>query len=348
MADITTYRLMLIGFGSAGQGLAQILRYHNEWLIDRYGVDLRIVAVSTRSRGTLYDPEGLDPAALLEAIGNQGDLRGLDGQRGWNPLELIEQANADVLVELSPTNLATGEPASSYIRAAFARGMHVVTANKGPIALHFAELRRLAAEAQLYLGMEGTVMSGTPALRLAWSSLAGCEILEVRGIVNGTTNYILTQMEGGMSYADALAEAQRLGYAEADPTGDVEGHDAAAKAVILAQVIMDAPVELGDVERMGITTLTRDTVEAARAAGDRWKLIARVWRDGDQVHASVQPTRLPISHPLAGVGGATNAITYTTDLLGDVTVIGPGAGGVATGFAILSDLLEMHLLWARP
>jgi homoserine dehydrogenase len=347
MPNTTTYRLVLIGFGSAGQGLAQILRYHNEWLAQRYGVELRIVAVGTRNRGTLYAPEGIEPAALLDAIAQSGDLRGLPGQHGWSALQLIEQANADALIELSPTDVTSGEPATSHIRAAIARGMHVITANKGPIALYYSELRRLAAEANVYLGIEGTVMSGTPALRLAWSSLAGCEILEARGIVNGTTNYLLTQMESGMSYADALAEAQRLGYAEADPTGDVEGHDAAAKAVILAQVIMESRMSLGDVDRKGITSLTRDTIEAARASGDRWKLIARVWRDGDQVRASVQPTRLPINDPLAGVSGATNAITYTTDLLGEVTLIGPGAGGVATGFAILSDLLEMHLLWGR-
>lgn len=345
MPEMTTYRLMLIGFGSAGQGLAQILRYHADWLAQRYGVELRIVAVCTRSRGSLYNPDGLDPAELLDSIQQHGRLPSAPGRTDWQPHELIEQAAADVLVELSPTDLASGEPATSYIRAAFDRGMHVVTANKGPVALHYADLRRQAAAANLYLGIEGTVMSGTPALRLAWSSLAGCEILEARGIVNGTTNYILTQMEGGMSYADALAEAQRLGYAETDPTGDIEGYDAAAKAVILAQVVMDARIGLADVERVGITKLTRDTIEAARAAGERWKLIARVWRDGDQVRASVQPTRLPVSHPLAGVGGATNAISYTTDLLGEVTLIGPGAGGVATGFAVVSDLLEMHLLW---
>jgi homoserine dehydrogenase len=347
MADTTTYRLALIGFGSAGQGLAQILRYHSEWLARRYAVAPRIVAVCTRGRGSLYDPDGLDAAALLEAIERDGHLRNLPTQRDWRALDMIEQAAADVLVELSPTDLATGEPATSYIRAALARGMHAITANKGPIALHFAELRRLAAEANLYLGFEGTVMSGTPALRLGWSDLAGCNVLELRGIVNGTTNYILTQMEGGMSYAEALAEAQRLGYAEADPTGDVEGYDAAGKAVILANIVMDARLSLTDVDRAGITTLTRDTIEAARSAGERWKLIARVWREGDEVRASVQPTRLALSHPLAGVGGATNAITFTTDLLGDVTLIGPGAGGAATGFAILSDILAMHLLWGR-
>jgi homoserine dehydrogenase len=295
----------------------------------------------------LYHPDGLDPSELLEAIKLPGHLRNLPSQRDWSPLDVIEQAGADVLVELSPTDLATGEPATSYIRTALAHGMHAVTANKGPIALHLAELRRLAADANAYLGVEGTVMSGTPALRLGWSDLAGCEVIELRGIVNGTTNYILTQMEGGMSYAEALAEAQRLGYAEADPTGDVEGYDAAAKAVILANIVMDARIGLDDVERAGITTLTRDTIEAARSSGHRWKLIARVWRDAEGVHASVQPTRLPLSHPLAGVGGATNAISFTTDLLGDVTLIGPGAGGVATGFAIVSDILTMHLLWGR-
>ena len=347
MADTTIYRLALIGFGSAGQGLAQILRDQGDSLARRYGVELRIVAVCTHSRGSLYEADGLDPASLLEAIKHEGHLRNLSRQRDWSPLDMIEQADADILVELSPTDLTNGEPATSHMRAALGRRMHAITANKGPIALHLTELRRLASDAQLYLGYEGTVMSGTPALRLGWSDLAGCEILELRGIVNGTTNYILTQMEGGMSYADALAEAQRLGYAEADPTGDVEGYDAAAKAVILANVLMDARLELGDVERAGITTLTRDTIEAARASGERWKLIARVWRDGDKVRASVQPTRLPLSHPLASAGGATNALTLTTDLLGDVTLIGPGAGGAATGFAIISDILALHMLWGR-
>src|SRR5215211_569093 len=246
MADTTIYRLALIGFGSAGQGLAQILRDHGEALARRYGVDLRIVAVCTQRRGSLYDPEGLDPAALLAAIAHDGHLRNVAGLRDWSPLDMIEQAAADVLIELSPTDLITGEPATNHMRAALGRSIHAITANKGPIALHLPELRRLAADAQLYLGYEGTVMSGTPALRLGWSDLAGCEVLEVQGIVNGTTNYILTQMESGMSYADALAEAQRLGYAEADPAGDVEGFDAAAKAIILANIVMDARLGIGD------------------------------------------------------------------------------------------------------
>jgi homoserine dehydrogenase len=222
------------------------------------------------------------------------------------------------------------------------------------VALAYRERSEMAAAQGVQFRFEGTVMSGTPTIRLARQALAGCEILEVKGILNGTTNYILTQMEAGQSYADALAEAQRLGYAEADPTADVEGWDAAGKAVILASVLLGGDLRVADVDRTGISGLTLADVEAAKAAGERWKLIARVWRADDVggdakrvgsprplIRASVQPTRLPLSHPLAGVSGAINACTFTTDLLGDVTLVGPGAGRMETGYAVLGDLLEI-------
>ncbi len=339
-SGISMYRLALVGFGSVGRGFAEILSLHRQRFVDRYGVDVQIVAACTR-RWCVYDPNGIDAATLLRAAASDA-IGELPGARAWNTDQMIAQVDADVLVEASPTDMMTGEPATTYIRAAIARGMHVITANKGPIALYFAELRRLAEERGVTLGFEATVMSGTPALRLGWSDLAGCDIQEVRGIVNGTTNFILTRMERGMDYASALAEAQRLGYAETDPTGDVEGHDAAGKAAILANVLMDARLTPADVECEGITGITREMVAAAAAAGERWKLIARVWRDGPTVRAAVRPLRLMIAHPLSSVDGATNALAITTDLLGDVTIIGPGAGGVATGFAILSDLLALH------
>jgi homoserine dehydrogenase len=335
MSHPTTIRLVIVGFGTVGRGLTEILRDHGERLERAYGVRFRITGVATR-RGVRYDPAGLDPAQLLA-----DDPALAAARRDWAPAELIAQAEADALVEVSPTDLLTGEPATGYIRAAFDRGLHVITANKGPIALHGPELRALARARGLSLGYEATVMAGTPALRLAWSGLGGCELRTARGILNGTTNYILTQMDAGRSYGEALAEAQRLGYAETDPTGDVEGHDAAAKAVIVANMLFDARLRLADVARQGITGLTVEDVAAARAAGERWKLIARVVREGDLVTASVRPERLPLSHPLAGVSGATNALTYTTGLLGEVTIIGPGAGGVATGSGLLADLLAL-------
>lgn len=337
---VSTYRLALVGFGSVGRGLAEILSLHHRRFVDRYGADIRIVAACTR-RWCVYDPNGIDAAALLRAASPDA-IRALPGACAWKTDQMIASVDADVLVEASPTDMTTGEPATTYVCSAIGRGMHVITANKGPIALHFAELRRLAEERGVMLGFEATVMAGTPALRLGWSDLAGCDIQEVRGIVNGTTNFILTRMERGMDYASALAEAQRLGYAEADPTSDVEGHDAACKAAILANVLMDARLTPADVEREGITGITREMVAAAAATGERWKLIARVWRDGSTTRAAVRPMRLMVEHPLAGVDGATNALTLSTDLLGNVTIIGPGAGGVATGFAILSDLLALH------
>ena len=181
-------------------------------------------------------------------------------------------------------------------------------------------------------------MAGTPSLRLALQALAGCEISEARGIINGTTNYILTQMEGGMSYTDALGQAQTLGYAEADPTADVDGWDAAGKALILAAALFGKQLRLSDMEVKGISSISADDVAAASAAGERWKLIAHVTPKG----ASVQPTRIPIGHPLAGVSGGTNAVTFKTDLLGEITLVGAGAGRKQTGFALLADLLDLQ------
>ncbi len=343
-----TYRLAMIGFGNVGQGLAQILRDHGGDIARRHGAQFQIVAVSDLLKGSVYDPEGLDPAELLasiEAVGNLDRVEAL--HRDWDALRTIKESNAGIILEMSYTDLHTGEPALTHIRQALQNGRHVVTTNKGPTALHFPELKRLADENNVEFGVEGTVMSGTPALRVGMELLGGAGIRRVQGILNGTTNYILTQMESGASYEEALAEAQQKGYAEADPTGDVEGHDAAGKVVILANLLMDLPLTMADVECQGITGLTPGDISAAQEAGERWKLIGLVERREDgtgqlAATARVRPTRLPLSHPLASIGGATNAITYTTDLLGDVTLIGPGAGRIETGYALLGDMLAIN------
>ncbi len=332
-------KIALIGFGVVGQGLAQILRDKADLLQEKEGFEGKIVAVGTR-RGTLYHPYGLDITNLLNAVKN-GDLNqypdapGL--QRGLNIPALIEQCNADVMVECSNTDLQTGQPGLDYCRAAFASGKHVVLANKGPVAVAYSELGHLAKQAGKLLRFEATVMAGTPSIRLAMQALAGCTISEARGILNGTTNYILTQMEGGLSYADALAQAQQLGYAEADPAGDVEGWDAAGKGIILAQALFGVQFTLDQLDVMGITGISAADVKAAQEAGERWKLIVRVTPTG----CSVQPMRIPLSNALAAVSGATNAVTYSTDLLGDVTLVGAGAGKLQTGFGLLSDLLDI-------
>jgi homoserine dehydrogenase len=338
-----TYRLALIGFGNVGQGLAEILSERGQALAEAYGAAFVITAVSDLLKGSVYNPQGLDVGALLTAVRSTGDLTQVPApEKGWAALETIRRSNADVVVELSYTDLATGQPALTHIETALANSKHVITTNKGPIALAYPALAALAAENGVQLGVEGTVMSGTPALRLGREVLAGAGVRRVLGILNGTTNYILTQMESGATYEAALVEAQARGYAEADPTGDVEGIDAAGKVVILANLLMGEAITMADVQRTGISGLTAADVAEAVAAGERWKLIGMVEKVNGRVQASVAPVRLPLAHPLAGVSGATNAITYSTDLLGDVTLVGPGAGRTETGYALISDLLAIH------
>ena len=337
-----TVRLGLIGFGNVGQGLAQILRDRGAEYAREFGLEFRIVGIADARLGCAALPEGWAPGQLLDHVEHTGTLKGLPGEQpGWDALALVRECNADAIVELSYTNLQTGEPATSHIVVALSRGKHVVTTNKGPVALHYERLLALAQQHGVQLGVEGTVMSGTPTLRLGRELLDPAGILGLEGILNGTTNFILTRMETGAPYPEALAEAQRLGYAEADPTGDVEGFDAAGKVVILARLLFGTNLSMADVNRQGITGLTPADIESAQAAGERWKLIGSLAVDEGRVTASVRPTRLPLSNPLAGVGGATNAIQFHTRLLGDVTLIGPGAGRLETGAAVIEDLLAI-------
>ncbi len=331
-------KIALIGFGVVGQGLLEILRDKGAELKAQYGIEAQVVAVATRSNGTLYNPTGLDIPKLLAAANDFSQYSDASGlERGQDILSLIKNCNADVMVECSHTNLQTGQPALDYCYAAFDSGKHVVLANKGPVAVGYNDLVERAANSGRQLRFEATVMAGTPSIRLAMQALAGCKITEARGILNGTTNYILTQMEGGMSYADALAQAQQLGYAEADPAGDVEGWDAAGKVIILARALFNSTITFKDMDVKGITGITSDDVKAAAEAGEKWKLVARIAADG----GSVQPMRVKLSNPLAAVSGATNAITYATDLMGDITLVGSGAGKLQTGFGLLSDLLDI-------
>ena len=333
----STVGLCFAGFGNVGQGLARILVRKERELAERWGLNCRTVAVVTRTRGAAVSRDGLSLAELL-ARAERGEQLGTDR---ITPVEAALLPQTDVVLDVTPTNLKTGEPGLSVTRAALGSGRSVVTSNKGPVSLALEELRELARERGACFRFEGSVMSGTPSLNLAMESLAGCDISHVQGIVNGTTNYILTRMEEGCEYGEALAEAQEKGYAEADPSGDVDGWDAAVKAQILASVVLGSPISLDAVDRTGISSITRSDVEAAASRGRRIKLIARAARTAGGVSASVSPTEIPLAPPLAGVGGATNALTFTTDNLRDVTIIGPGAGREETGQALLSDLIAV-------
>ncbi|MGZ7064777.1 MAG: homoserine dehydrogenase [Candidatus Aminicenantales bacterium] len=342
------YRIGLVGCGTVGQGLLEILDKKREFLRDAYGFESRVVAISDKIRGSLLAPEGIDIPAVLGVLGRGGNLadypKAAPGQaEPLDPLDMIEKTDAGIIAELTYTNIQTAEPATSYIRKALRTGKHVVTSNKGPATLYYRELQDLARKNGLQFRIEGTVMSGTPVFHLAESGLAGNHILEAQGILNGTTNFILSKMETeGMEYAAALKLAQELGYAEADPTADVEGFDALAKIVILSNVLMGGALKTSDVPRKGISSISKADVAAAKKEGSRYKLIAHAKKEAGGVVASVSPQKLPLSDPLAGVMGAQNALSLQTDLMGKVTIQGAGAGKTETGFAILSDLLAIH------
>ncbi len=335
--------ILLIGAGSVGQGLLQMLAKKSHISGKTGGLSAKIVGVATGSRGTLFDEHGLPLAALGAALHRRttdlaATIESPSLQRNPDIYAMIEHPAVDVVVEASPTNVHTGQPALDYVYRALKHNKHVVLANKGPLVVDGLGLMRCAEDAGLALRYEATVMAGTPAIRLATQGLPGAEISGFRGILNGTTNYILTQMDQGAAFADALADAQQRGYAETDPSGDVDGWDAAAKVIILAAALFGIQFSLDQLSVTGISSLDPQQIQQAQAEGKRWKLIAEANRSG----GSVRPVALPVSDPLASVSGTLNAITYATDVNQDVTLIGPGAGGPETGYALLSDLIEIN------
>jgi len=260
------------------------------------------------------------------------------------PDELISKSDVDTWCELTPTNLSNGLPALDYIKLALNAGKHVITTNKGPVSLYYNELKKLANENKVTFQVEGTVMAGTPVINLLKGPLAGCKISKITGILNGTTNYILSEMACGKDYHEVLLTAQKLGYAESDPIGDVEGYDAMAKVKILARLALDVDLKEKDIFREGIQGITKDNIREACLQNKCIKLVSTLDASNGSLKASVKPESLPASNPLAGVNGNLNALTFTTDLLGDVTIIGPGAGKEETGFAVVNGLINTYQL----
>jgi len=338
-----TLRIAFIGYGVVAQGLTEILLEKKQMLNDKYDFDWSVVAISDIMKGAVYDKDGLDMKKVLELVKEGKKLDEYpSGIKGMDSLQTIKETNADVIVEVTFTDVKTGQPAIDHIHAAFDAGKHVVSTNKGPVVKMVKQLQDIADKKGLHYGFEGVVLAGTPVINLAEYCLAGNTITSFQGILNGTTNYILTRMEEGMAYEDALKKAQELGYAEADPTGDVEGFDALGKVVILTNVVLGKSIGWQDVKRTGITNISNDDIKNAKNEGKRYKLIGKACiNDDGMVDASVQPVKLPLSDPLAGINEAINALTFTTDELGPVTIVGPGAGKRETGFSLLIDLLTL-------
>lgn len=315
-------RILVVGFGVVGRGLVKLL--------PRAG-GVTLVGICER-KGCLYDEEGINLQGLAEA--KLEELRGFSGE--LTSLECIREKEFDVLVELTPTNIENGEPGITFIETALARGKSVVTSNKGPIALAFKRLDAIAEEKGALLRFEATVGGAIPLFSLARNCLRANRIKSIEGIINGTTNFILTKMEKEKrELKSVLKQAQEMGIAEADPSYDIDGIDAAAKAVIMANVLMGREITLADVKRQGIADITLKDIESALMERKRIRLLARV---GEEV--SVEPVRIPFEHPLASVEGVMNAVSMETDVA-SFTLMGPGAGQIPTASAVLNDLLEV-------
>jgi len=331
-------RIILTGFGSVGQNLAKILRDDNERFVHSYGFKPSIVAVSD-SRGYCIDENGLDLITLLKTKEGHGTVARYPGKGEKDATKsIINEVDAEVLVEATPTNFRDGEPGLSNIKTALASGKHVVTTNKGPMALAMPALLELAQHKHLRFRFSGTVGAGTPFLDLAKKCLPGDSITGIWGILNGTTNYILTRMEeGSVSLKKALSEAQTKGYAESDPSSDIEGLDTAAKVVIIANWVLKRRVSIKDLEIVGVDNVSPEWLRKARANGKKVKLIGRL----DEYRASVKPEEIPFADPVC-VPGILNALSYSTLHSGQVTLIGPGAGGEQTASAVIRDLVDIR------
>jgi homoserine dehydrogenase len=322
-------KVSVVGYGVVGHGVVEVLKRKRRMLRD-LGLDLKMVSVTDHT-GTVTSEEGINPDKILgERTLENVATSSMKGR------EAIRAVDSDLVVEVTPTNIVHGQPGLGHMEDALAAGKHVVTSNKGPLVVAFDHLRRLADDNGVMLKFEATVGGTMPLISLVERTLVGNTIHGIRGIFNGTCNYILTRMaEEKIPYAHALSEAQDMGLAEADPSYDVEGVDTAGKVVILANAIFDMNIKYGDVKVTGITEVTPEALMLAREKGYVIKLI------GDVPALTVRPMLVPVGSPI-NVSGTLNSAAIYTDLSGTITVTGLGAGSIETASAILSDIISIY------
>jgi len=328
----------MVGFGVVGRALAERFLRDQRYLASNFGLKPRVVAVADTS-GALIDERGVDLERVLYAKRKAGSLaKGMpDEVKPLSSSELLDTLDYDVLVETTPTNIVDGEPGLTHVKKALSMGKCVVTTNKGPLAIALPALLELAERNGSLLRFSGTVGGGTPILDFGRMCLSGDRVVKVEGILNGTTNYILTRMyRDGLSFEEALKEAQDAGYAERDPTMDVEGYDTACKLVIIANYVMGLKVTIRDVRIKGIRDVTYEVLKRLGESGKTIKLLGVI----DEGGLVVEPREVSLTDPLC-VWGTLNAVTFYTKHLGSETIVGKGAGGEETAVAIIRDLIAV-------
>ena len=325
-------KIFICGFGTVGQGFAEVIASRKNFFNEKYGKDVKIVGVMDSKTYAVCE-NGFDPLDLVEkkkSTGKVGDNVYTDS------IAALDSVDYDILVEVSPTDAKTGGVGLINIRHALECGKDVITVNKGPLALKFNELISLAKEKHCKFRFEGSVGGAMPIINLCHENLKGENIKSIRGIFNGTCNFILSKMDKGQPFEQALKEAQQMGYAETDPTNDIEGYDSACKAVIVANSVFNRNVSFSDVDITGITSITEEAIAMAASRNMVIRLIVEV----SDTKLEVSPRLVPKGHPLS-VSGTLNVAQIKSDLAGPITVTGRGAGRLETASAILSDLIAI-------
>jgi len=339
---MTTSKLALVGFGNVGRAFARLFLAKQERLRSVYGVEGSIVAIFTARHGSVLDPAGINLPQALSRYEAGRSLEGL-GEKACGEIfkESLRESQAQMILETTPLNSATGEPAISYLTTALELGLGAVTANKGAVVFGFERLTQLAQRRGQRFLFEATVLDGAPVFSLFREVLPATRLLAFRGILNSTTNFILTEMENGKSLEQAVREAQQRGIAEADPAADLDGWDAAFKVSILARVLMGQNLLPAQIERQGIGRLSGEDVRRARAEGRPVKLVCSAELGPQGLHASVRPEQIPLSDPLASIAGTSSCLQLRMDTLSGLTITEHDPSPATTAFGLLADWLRI-------
>lgn len=342
-SSLPEYKIALLGFGNVGQAFLELIVEKQADLIEDPGISFRIVGIASGSHGRAVNAQGLSPRELLEAYRKGTSLNEFSTAPITDSQEFIQACAADVLVETTPVNYETGEPALGYLKQALKGGTHAITANKGPVVHGYQELTNLARQMGVAFYFESAVMDGAPVFAIARCGLPGALIEGFSGILNSTTNLILSRMEAGETQEEAIEYAQSIGIAESDPSGDVDGWDAAVKVAALVTVLMDIPLLPEQVERTGIRGLTPDLILDAAEEGKRWKLVCQATRDAASpwgVAASVTPQMVDQGSNLYNISGTSAILELKSDVLGKLTLVEEDPSPRTTAYGLLADTLN--------
>jgi homoserine dehydrogenase len=331
--------LCCMGLGSVGRELIQLIDRKRADVRSQYDLTFKITGIATGRHGILFDPNGIDHVYALNGDWSDRAWPGAEDNRLKMIRECAATSNSGALVEMSPINRATGRPALDYMELALNLGMHAISANKGPIVHGYRQLRDLAQKQGKACLFEATVMDGFPLLNLYRECLPATRVIGFRGVLNSTTNLILTLMEEGKSFDEAVRHAQAIGIAETDPANDIDGWDAAVKVCVLSNVLMGADIRPTEVDRTGIRAITLDMIKTAQLARRKWRLLCSAEWINDQLVAKVAPEEVPANDPMFRLYGTTSAIQIRTDTLNQLTLIETAPTPAQTAFGVLTDLI---------